>query len=56
MRSQCAVYVDAGYLLRMAGGDTSKLHLSPRADELAAIYVEIARLIPCPPSAYWANR
>lgn len=48
--------VDAGYLLRMAGGDQTKVHLSPRSEELTAIYVEIARLIPCPPSAYWANR
>ena len=48
--------VDAAYLLRMAGGDIDKMHLSPRADELTAIYLEIARLIPCPPSAYWANR
>lgn len=48
--------VDAGYLLRMAGGDESKVHLSPRSEELTAIYLEIARLIPCPPSAYWSNR
>lgn len=32
----------------MAGGDPAKLHLSPRSDELTAIYVQIARLIPCP--------
>ena len=48
--------VDAAYLLRMAGGDETKVHLSPRSEELTAIYLEIARLIPCPPSAYWANR
>ncbi|MBK7782054.1 MAG: VWA domain-containing protein [Ardenticatenia bacterium] len=48
--------VDAAYLLRLAGDDPSSLHLSPRAEELAAIYVAIAGLIPCPSGAFWAGR
>ncbi len=48
--------VDADYLLRLAGGDAARLHLSPRAEELVGIYLRIARLIPCPPSAYWGGR
>ena len=48
--------VDAAYLLRLAGGDASRLHLSPRTEELVGVYLRIARLIPCPVSAFWSGR
>ncbi len=48
--------VDADYLLRLAGGDPARLHLSPRSEELVDIYLRIARQIPCPPSAFWKGR
>ncbi|MEO8084025.1 MAG: vWA domain-containing protein [Ardenticatenales bacterium] len=36
--------------------DPNRVFLSPTIDELRNIYVTIARLIPCPASAYWGNR
>jgi uncharacterized protein YegL len=48
--------VDAAYLLRLAGGDASRLHLSPQAEELVGVYLRIARLIPCPAAAFWSGR
>jgi Mg-chelatase subunit ChlD len=47
--------VDAPYLEAMAG-DPQKLFLSPSPGDLAAIYKEIARLIPCSPDAFWGRR
>ena len=47
--------VDAPYLETMAGGP-EKLRLSPGPDDLATIYEEIAKLIPCAPEAFWGRR
>ena len=47
--------VDAAYLVRLAG-DSSRIKLSPTAAELTAIYLEIAKLIPCAPSTFWGGR
>ncbi len=47
--------VDVSYLEQMAG-DPDKLRLSPGPGDLAAIYEEIARLIPCAPEAFWGKR
>ena len=48
--------VDAAYLLRLAGGDPARLHLSPQVEELVGVYLRIARLIPCPALAFWSGR
>ena len=48
--------VDAAYLLRLAGGDPARLHLSPQVEELVGVYLRIARLIPCPAAAFWSGR
>ena len=50
-----ATDVDAAYLTRLAGAG-EPVKLSPTAAELSAIYVQIARLIPCAPSGYWGRR
>jgi uncharacterized protein YegL len=50
------VDVDAAYLLRLTGGDPARLHLSPQVEELVGVYLRIARLIPCPASAFWSGR
>ena len=47
--------VDSAYLLQLAG-DPSRRYLSPRPEDLAAIYAQIARRIPCPPERYWGRR
>ena len=47
--------VDVPYLETLAG-DAEKLRLSPGPEDLAAIYEEIARLIPCAPEAFWGKR
>lgn len=47
--------VDVRYLERLAAG-WDALYLSPTAADLAGIYQEIARVIPCPVNAFWGGR
>lgn len=47
--------VDRATLQELAA-EPSRVFISPTTDELRNIYLTIARLIPCPPSAYWGNR
>jgi hypothetical protein len=47
--------VDAAYLVTLVGA-AERVYLSPTPDDLAAIYEQIARLIPCPAASYWGRR
>jgi Mg-chelatase subunit ChlD len=47
--------VDFGALERMATRP-SYFYRAPKAEDLAGIYREIARVIPCPPEQFWGRR
>ena len=40
----------------VAAADPARVHLSPGTAELTDIYLEIARVIPCPATLYWGQR
>lgn len=47
--------VQAAYLELVAGA-ADRVHLAPDAAELTAIYLEIARVLPCPAATFWGRR
>lgn len=47
--------VQAAYLAQVAG-DITRVHLAPDATELTNIYLDIARVIPCPATTWWGRR
>lgn len=43
-------------VLRGVAGDPARYYPAEDPDLLGAIYADLARRVPCPPSAYWGRR